>query len=90
VLAGRCTLRLRTEPAGGDPIAIALGDLRFVQGNDSAMVEISTRREPRRSLIFTVGLGRYAAAMAGLTALARHCGARLTVPPPLVTTRPLR
>lgn len=89
-LAGRCTLRLRTEQAGDAPLAISLGDLRFVQGDDSAMVEISSRREPRRSLIFTVGADRYAATMEGLTALARRCGAALTAPPPLVATRPLR
>lgn len=84
-MRNRCDLVL-TGAGNAVPITIRLRDLRFVQGDDDAMLDVATRSEPQREWIIAVGRTRYAAAMDRLTSLARRCGARLVGPPPIMTT----
>ena len=85
-IAEGCTLVLGTDPDSAGASEIPLGDLLFVQGDGGAMVNITTRTERQRELIFTVENGRYAALMDLLSSQARRCGAELVGPPRIVTT----
>ncbi|TFI59655.1 hypothetical protein E2493_03280 [Sphingomonas parva] len=81
-----CNLVLRTDARPEFTVTMDLGDLHFVQGDDRAMIDIATRREPATELILSVGPARYGEAMGRLASLARSCGAELVGPPPLVST----
>ena len=91
-LPDRCTLLLRINEMEPGTLSIQLGELYFVQGDSGTMVEITTRQERSRSLIFNLGgaTSRYAQTVSALSALARRCGAELVGPPPLIRTRPQR
>lgn len=84
----KCVLTLEYAPAQTGPARVALRDVRLVQGDGDAMIEISLASKPEESVIFTVGRERYAGAAALLTKRAKACGARLVGPPPLISTRP--
>jgi hypothetical protein len=83
-MEGRCTLMLQTDIARFERIRAPAGALRMVQGDDLAMIEISTNQAPEQSVIFAVGEAKYAPAITMLTKLAQRCGAKLVGPPPLV------